>query len=73
MGIIDSRFRPVALIVFLDFFFFFFFNGNPLFFSHFQKLRGRGNIFVFLVNLDTSLVCKFKLLSAYSLLKVLIQ
>ena len=25
-----------------------FFNENPLFFSHFQKLRGRGNIFVFL-------------------------
>ena len=48
MGIIDSLFRPVALIVFLNFFL----TKIHYFFSRFQKLRGRGNIFVFLVNLD---------------------
>ena len=33
----------------------FFFNENPFYFSRFQKLRGTGNIFVFLVNLNISL------------------
>ena len=51
MGIINSLFRPVDLIVFSKFFFY----ENPFFFSRFQKLRGRGNIFVFLVNLNISL------------------
>ena len=50
MGIIDSLFRPVALIVLSKNFFY----ENPLFFSRFQKLRDRGNIFVFLVNLNIS-------------------
>ena len=63
MGIVDSLFRPVALIVSQIFFF----NENPFFFSRFQKLRGRGNIFVFLVNLNISLqVWIIRGLSVYS-------
>ena len=67
MGIIDSLFRPVALIVFLKFFFY----ENPLFFSRFQKLRGRGNIFVFLVNLDISL--QVLIIISLKLIKFLIK
>ena len=51
MGIIDSLFRPVALTVFSKKFFY----ENPFFSSRFQKLRGRGNIIVFLVKLNISL------------------
>ena len=45
-------FQACSFYSFLKFFFFY---ENPLFFSRFQKLRGRGNIFVFLVNLNISL------------------
>ena len=53
-------YRPVALTVFSQFLFY----ENPLFFSRFQKLRGRGNIFVFLE--IQIFQYKFKLLSVYS-------